>query len=203
MTMTADGGAPRLPGDDPVADDGRRRRSQQSRGRIVAAMMTLVEAGAISPSAEEVAATAGVGLRSVFRHFKDMESLYAEMGVRLARLYEPGLVPFESRAWPDLIAEITGRRLAIFETLLPFQRAAAAHAHESASIQAQQQAGLALLRSRLLAVVPADLAADPARFEALDMLLSLDCWARLRLQQRLDPAAARAVVDRLLAAVLD
>ena len=66
--------------------DGRRRRSQRSRDRIVTAMIDLVEAGAITPSAEEVAARAEVGLRSVFRHFRDMESLYRE--IRALRIYE-------------------------------------------------------------------------------------------------------------------
>jgi AcrR family transcriptional regulator len=187
---------------DPVPDDGRRRRSQQSRDRIVAAIMGLVEEGAITPSAEDVAARAGVGLRSVFRHFKDMESLYGEMAARLAKVYAAGLAPFESRDWPGLIAEITDRRLAIFERLLPFKRAADAHRHESATIEAQHDVVLVLLRQRLLAVLPHDLAADAARVEALDMLLSADCWARLRVQQRLDVPAARAVIERLLAGVI-
>ncbi len=191
-----------LESDDPVSGDGRRRRSQQSRDRIVAAMMALVEEGAITPSAEDVAARAGVGLRSVFRHFKDMESLYGEMAVRLTKVYEHGFAPFESRDWPGLIAEIADRRLAIFERLLPFKRAADAHRHESAIIQAQHDAVLAVLRQRLLAVMPAEIAADATRIEALDMLLSADCWARLRLQQRLDVAAARAVIARLMAGVI-
>ena len=59
--------------------DGRRRRSLDSRARIVAAMLELVRLGNASPNAVEVAARAGVGLRSVFRHFKDMESLYVEI----------------------------------------------------------------------------------------------------------------------------
>lgn len=190
------------PGGDPLPDDGRRRRSHHSRDRIVAAMMALVEEGAITPSAEDVAARAGVGLRSVFRHFKDMESLYGEMALRLTKVYEHGFAPFASSDWPGLIAEISDRRLAIFERLLPFKRAADAHRHESAIIQAQHDAVLMVLRQRLLAVLPAEIAADATRVEALDMLLSADCWARLRLQQRLDVAAARAVIARLMAGVI-
>ncbi|KPF79749.1 hypothetical protein IP88_01515 [alpha proteobacterium AAP81b] len=191
-----------LAGESQPAPDGRRRRSQQSRDRIIAAMLALVEEGAITPSAEDVAARAGVGLRSVFRHFNDMESLYGEMAVRLAGLYEHGLAPFASSDWRGRMAEMTDRRVGIFERLLPFKRAADAHRHESATIAAQHDAVLALLRTRLLAVLPAEIAGDAPRVEALDMLLSADSWARLRLQQRLDPAAARAVLDRLLAPLL-
>ena len=55
--------------------DGRRLRSQDSRARIVAAMLDLIREGEIAPSAELVASRANVGLRTVFRHFKDMDSL--------------------------------------------------------------------------------------------------------------------------------
>ncbi|MEO8374286.1 MAG: hypothetical protein ABI471_03615, partial [Sphingomonas bacterium] len=53
--------------------DGRRRRSETSRDKIVEAMLAIVAEGQITPSAEQVALRAEVGLRSVFRHFKDME----------------------------------------------------------------------------------------------------------------------------------
>src|SRR3546814_3782718 len=39
----------------------------------------------VTPSAEQVAARADVGLRTVFRHFKDMESLYREMSAVIER----------------------------------------------------------------------------------------------------------------------
>ena len=63
--------------------DGRKLRSQDSKRRIVAAMLELVREGRIAPTAEEVANRAEVGLRTVFRRFKDMESLYAEMAVAI------------------------------------------------------------------------------------------------------------------------
>ena len=80
-------------------EDGRRKRSRTSRDSIVAAMLSLVEEGAITPSAEQVAARAQVGLRTVFRHFKDMESLYAAMTLVLARQYEDWLAPFAAQDW--------------------------------------------------------------------------------------------------------
>ena len=39
-------------------------------------MMNLIEGGDLMPSAARVAEEAGVGLRTVFRHFDDMDSLY-------------------------------------------------------------------------------------------------------------------------------
>jgi AcrR family transcriptional regulator len=82
---------------DITATDGRRKRSETSRQRIVEAMIALVGEGHMSPSAEQVATRAGVGLRTVFRHFADMDSLYASMALRLEREYEDWLDPFEGR----------------------------------------------------------------------------------------------------------
>ena len=54
--------------------DGRRQRSRASRAKIIKAFMELMKSGDPSPSAARVAERAGVGLRSVFRHFDDMDS---------------------------------------------------------------------------------------------------------------------------------
>src|SRR3546814_14687096 len=64
--------------------DGRRERSRSSRRRIVAAMLELIEGGDPMPSAARVAEEAGVGLRTAFRHFDDMGSLYRELSATIA-----------------------------------------------------------------------------------------------------------------------
>src|SRR5512136_2550534 len=65
------------------ASDGRVRRSQRSGHAIVEALMELVGEGVREPTAQQVAARAKVGIRTVFRRFSDMESLFAEMDARL------------------------------------------------------------------------------------------------------------------------
>ncbi len=174
--------------------DGRRRRSEQSRDRIVAAMLSLVEAGAITPSAEDVAARAQVGLRSVFRHFKDMESLYLEMTMRVARGYMASLAPFESSDWHGQLLEAIDRRCAIYDRMLPFKRASDAHRHESRAIQANHEQIVALLRARLRMVLPPHLDGNVIAFETLDLLLSVEAWERLRLEQGLSAEMARKVI---------
>lgn len=183
--------------------DGRRRRSQASRDRIVAAMLALVEEGAITPSAEDVAARADVGLRSVFRHFKDMEILYAEMAVRVARGYLAALAPFSSDNWREQLAEATDRRLTVYERILPFKRAADAHRHESPAIQASHAATQQMLRHRLRAILQAPLADDVTLFETLDLMLSLEVWLRLRVEQQLSVAVARDLIHAQVARLVD
>jgi AcrR family transcriptional regulator len=57
--------------------DGRRLRSERSREAIIDVMLTLIEEGALIPTAQQVSERAGVGIRSVFRHFSDMAGLFA------------------------------------------------------------------------------------------------------------------------------
>ena len=178
----------------PPSPDGRRRRSEQSRDRIITAMIELVEGGAITPSAEDVAARAAVGLRSVFRHFRDMESLYREMSLRIASQYQMWLVPFESPDWRGQLAETIDRRLTTYERLMPFKRAADAHRHESPSMQADYLATLGLMRARLESILPTGCAGDLV--EALDLLLSFEAWQRLRREQALSEADARRVISQ-------
>lgn len=187
----------------PKKIDGRRRRSEQSRDRIIAAIMALVEESGRAPSAEEVAARAQVGLRSVFRHFKDMESLFAEMTVRVTMQYQDALGPMQATDWRGRLHEGLERRLAIYERLLPFRRASDAFRHHSAVIQDYHERLVAMLRGRLESHVPDTLRADTVRLESLDLVLSFESYQRLRQDQHLDAARAAAVirglVERLIA----
>ena len=179
---------------DIAQNDGRRRRAQDSRQRIVAAMIELVGEGHITPSAEDVAARAAVGLRTVFRHFNDMESLYAALTSSLVEQYEMWLIPFESGEPMGQLEEMIERRTATYERLLPFKRAGDAHRHMSPAIQAEHARVRNLLRQRLLSLLPRPVAADPVRLELIDLMMSLDVWQRLRDEQHLPVDIARALV---------
>jgi AcrR family transcriptional regulator len=182
--------------------DGRHRRAHKSRDKIITAMLDLVEAGAIRPSAEDVAARAEVGLRSVFRHFKDMDSLYHEMNMRLAGDYALWLVPYESSDWRGQLGEAMDRRFTTYDRLLPFKRAADVHRHRSPSLQQTYATALTMMRMRLQSVIPPAFADNPLFFETLDMLVSFETWQRLRSEQNLSSADARAIVENLVAKTL-
>ena len=184
--------------------DGRRRRALDSRARIVAAMLALIQGGDLSPSAEAVAAKAGVGLRTVFRHFADMEQLYLEMtSVMEAELRAVANQAFIGRTWRERVLELIPRRGGAFEAIAPFRRAADARRHTSHVLQQLHDRLAATLRQILRAQVPQSLADDAVRFEALDLLLSYEAWDRLRRDQHLSPAAARAVLDQAVNALID
>ena len=182
--------------------DGRRRRSLDSRARIVAAMLELTRESAIVPGAEQVASRAGVGLRTVFRHFQDMDSLYSEIARPFeAELRAWALRPFKGATWQDRVVELIARRGAAFEIVAPFRRASDALRHSSAVLQAEHATLTTTLRAILRGLIPKG-AIDAPTFEALDLLLGYEAWSRLRREQGLSPAQARKVLQGAVKALI-
>src|SRR5580704_2095506 len=87
--------------------DGRKHRSQKSQALIVNALLELIAQGNLEPSADQIAEFAKVGRRSVFRHFKDMDTLYREMhesiAVSLGAIVEQ---PFQAADWRGRVLEL-------------------------------------------------------------------------------------------------
>jgi AcrR family transcriptional regulator len=189
----------------PIGDelDGRRQRSETSRKRIVAAMLELIGAGDVSPSAETVAARAGLGLRTVFRHFQNMETLYQEINAAMIAEIMPVMEqPFRSRDWRGQLAEMVERRVRIFERIMPFKIAADVHRHHSPFLARKAQEMTREQRAALVGAVADGKRTDASFFEALDLLLSFETWRRLRKEQKLSVARARQTLDLLLDALI-
>ena len=176
--------------------DGRRRRGQDNRARIVAAMLEIIREGVMIPGAEQVAARAEVGLRTVFRHFDDMDSLYREMTVAIETELRALMGrPFLAEGWRDRLVELVTRRSEVFERIMPFRRASDTVRHRSRFL-AEDHARLATtLRELLKGVLPDELVTGPTKFEALDLLTGFEAWSRLRVEQGLSPDEARRVLQ--------
>ena len=184
--------------------DGRRRRGQDNRARIVAAMLEIIRAGDMSPSAEQVAARADVGLRTVFRHFKDMDSLYREMSVAIEdELRSIVDAPFRSDHWKDRIVELVDRRAVAFEKIMPFKRASESFRYRSRFLDDDSSRLVIALRAILVRVLDPGVAGDPIRVEALDLLLSFEAWSRLRREQGLSTDQAAEVLRAAVRRTLD
>ena len=183
--------------------DGRKRRSHDSRQRIVAAMLALIADGNLSPGAEQVSARAGVGLRSVFRHFKDLESLHQAIAESLtARLEDAARQPFTASDRNGQLFELIERRAATYEAMSPYLRAGQIHRHRSAVLSASHAKFVGLLRSVLMERLPRDAAIGWQGTEAIDVLLSFETWQRLREDQRLSVAKAKDVLKHALKVIL-
>ncbi len=184
--------------------DGRRERSAASRRRILDAMVDLIESGQPAPTAETVAARAGVSLRTVFRHFEEMENLHLEIAAMVFERVRPILErPMRAREWPESLAESVERRAEFFEIMAPFKSAIDVHRHRSRAIAAQYRRINVMSRDLLAASVPSSLLADREMFELLSLLLSLEAWQRLREQQGLSAAEAQQAVLRGARALIE
>ena len=176
--------------------DGRHRRGQDNRARIVAAMLEIIREGEVAPGAEQVATRAAVGLRTVFRHFQDMESLYREMAGEIEReLMVIAEQPFRAEDWKERLLELVQRRARAFERIAPFKRAADAFRHRSTFLQAHNVRFAATLRHILVQQLPADGAEQKEWLDLLDLLLSFEAWSRLRREQGLSPEHAQQVLE--------
>ncbi len=173
--------------------DGRRRRGEDNRAKIVAALLSLVRDGDFTPGAEQVAARAQVSLRTVFRHFEDMERLYAEIVAPIeAELRTLAAQPFEAEDWRGKLAEIVDRRSTAYEAYTPLFRAAEVHRYNSPRLVEANVRFAAVSLMIIRGLLPADLQ-DGWLPAALEVLLSFEAWLRLR-NQNLEVDAAREVL---------
>jgi AcrR family transcriptional regulator len=183
--------------------DGRRQRSDASRRKIALAMLDLLREGEADPSADLVAERAGVGRRTVFRLFSDMEGVFREMhAIMTARLTPEFARPFEATTWRERLDELIERRAKAFEQMLPIKTAADARRYTSDFLKVEHKNITRLQRQALLAVLPASLAKGDM-LEALDLSLSFEAWRRLRYEQGLSVRQAQAALRRLVSALVD
>jgi hypothetical protein len=68
--------------------DGRNLRSINSQKLIVNACIKLFKAGNLEPTAQQVADESGVGIRTVFRQFDEMENLFKSVDSVLSKDYD-------------------------------------------------------------------------------------------------------------------
>ena len=179
---------------EPARIDGRRERGRSSRKRIVEAMMELIVAGDLTPSAARVAEEAGIGLRTVFRHFDDMDALYAEITATVAERVMPIVTaPYPGPDWRANIRELVHRRVRAFEIMLPFRLAANIKRYQSPFLMAQYDRVVMLERELMLRLLPTIVLADRIAVEALCAALSFQNWRALRHDQDLSAEDAGTV----------
>lgn len=202
MTPLEMDGGTAAPGRAGGRPDGRRLRSANSRNRIVSALIALVAAGELAPTAEMVADRAGLSLRTVFRHFEEMDNLYLEIARAIIRRAEPLIGrPFAAATWPETLPEIIDRRAEYFESVAPFKRALDLYRNRSPALEAAGADVARLSREVFVSRIPPERMPEPAVLEAMVLLVSIDSWIYLRHVQGLDIAMAKATVVAALRAL--
>lgn len=162
-------------------------------------MLEVVGKGDYMPSAARVAKVAGVGLRTVFRHFEDMDTLFGEMNEIIeARVLPLVLQVPQGATWQEKLADIAERRVKVFETIMPYRLAAELKRFQSAYIMQNQRRFLRLEGEIIDAHLPPELASAPEFSRAIKVILSFQTWRLLRHDMQLPLDEARAVVRRML-----
>jgi AcrR family transcriptional regulator len=172
-----------------TAVDGRVERGARNREKIVDALLECYEAGTLRPSVPEVAARAGVSVRSVHNHFVDVESLRAEVAERQWQRYAPLVGEVTT------VDELVANRVVFYEAVTPVRRAALLSVHDSPTI-ARNLARLDRLLRRQLEALFMEL--DNDTLDAIDLATSWDAWNRLRGAQGCTIGRARRIIERTI-----
>ena len=188
--------------------DGRLARSVRTRTAVIDALLALYEEGDLNPTAVRVAGRAGVALRTVYGHFADMESLYAEAGEReLARTLERVTTVDPDLPYVERLDLFASGRAAVLEFLLPVMRAMVAKEPGSPQLQhaRAQFIGLGDFEVHLAFARELGLLPEERRLRLLDLVHLVaggPAWATLRVDRALDPEQAAAVLRAGLEAAL-
>lgn len=188
-----------------VRADGRNERARRTREAVVDALLALHDEGDLTPTAQRVAAKAGVALRTVYGHFTDMETLYAEAGEReLRRLYAVAEVVPADLPLSERIERFCRSRARVLEYLMPVMRATRLREPFSPQLARNRSRYIASADAEVQRVFAGELAgaSGPRTLDALYLATGGPAWDALRTDRHLDPSDAEAVMRRTVTALL-
>jgi len=191
--------------DSEVRADGRNERARRTREAVVDALLELHDEGDLTPTAQRVAARAGVALRTVYGHFTDMETLYAEAGEReLRRLYAVAEVVPTELPLAERIERFCRSRARVLEYLMPVMRATRIREPFSPQLVRNRSRYIASADAEVAKVFARELAgaSGPRTLDALYLATGGPAWDALRTDRHLDPSDAEAVMRRTVTALL-
>ena len=181
------------------SSDGRRQRSERSQTAIIEAALSLMDEGTLVPTAQQIADRAGVGIRSFFRHFADMDTLWAFADDMLISSYE-ALFEVEDRtgALSDRVARAIDLYGSAFDKLRPIILCTHAHLWRSAKLRENYGWHQKRLRKELELWLPEVAALPRDRREAVHAVASFSMWHRLREFQGLSTKTSAEIVSSLV-----
>ena len=179
--------------------DGRRQRSARSREALIKASLELIDQGLLVPTAKQIADKAGVGIRSFFRHFDDMEALFAAADAH-ARDNVMNLFP-RGHGHGDMAERISAfldNQAEAYERLRNIILSTQAQLWRSPTLRQSYARDQAKLRDIIVSWFPELAGQAPALIEGLDALASFDMWHRLRHHQKLGVRESKDILAALM-----
>jgi AcrR family transcriptional regulator len=189
--------------------DGRLRRGARTRDAIVRSYIELLGSGERTPRAENIAQRAGVGIRTVYNQFRDMEGLRAEAGALVWAQIEKYIVRDVPRgaSLDERLDLFVGMRSQLLETLAPYARSAQGHHAKSGELRRQRSVLVKGSKRELSVTFRPELSRREGHerdqfLDALHAVSSSSAWSGLRDELDLDVPDATAVFRVTLGALL-
>jgi AcrR family transcriptional regulator len=186
-----------------VSVDGRRQRGERTRQAIIEAALSLQEEGVLVPTAQQISDRAGVLIRSFFRHFDDMETLFKAADDQLRDSYEALFIGGDRQgSLSERVHRAVERRSAAFEQLTNLFLGTKAQLWRYDMLRnnyARNQKGL---RKDLEAWLPELNGLPDVECESVHAIASFEMWNRLRSEQDLSEKASISVIQSTLISLL-
>ena len=183
--------------------DGRRARAVRTKSAIVGALLDLVREGSLAPTAKQIAARAGVAVRSIGQHFPSRENLFvaaaaehARRGRESSREPVPITGPLATR-----VERFVDARAAELEETSALRRAASVITRSKTVTTAMARAAEER-RKVAAAVFAAEIGDDAVVLDALEVASGGRAWDQLRVEMKLSVANAKRVMKRTVTSLL-
>ena len=164
--------------------DGRLERSKKSRDLIIKAMHDLIDEGILSPTAQQVAETAQVGIRTVFRHANDMETLFRLITKANAEKHSKYFLQADTNGnLEERIEKLARSRGEGYTEMQNFILATAASKLKYKFLDNQYKAANKRLKKNLHEWLPEMNNLDEEKQAMIEAIMSFEYWYRLRVHQ--------------------
>ncbi len=186
-----------------VSVDGRRQRGERTRQAIIEAALSLQEEGVLVPTAQQISDRAGVLIRSFFRHFEDMETLFKAADDQLRDSYEALFIGGDRDCFlEERVNRAVERRSAAFEKLKNIFLGTKAQLWRYEMLRKNYARNQRGLRKDLEAWLPELTGLPEVERESIHAIASFEMWNRLRSEQGLSETASISVVKSTLISLL-
>ena len=186
-----------------ISIDGRRQRGERTRLAIIDAALSLQEEGILVPTAQQISDRSGVLIRSFFRHFDDMETLFKAADDQLRDSYEALFIGGDRDGFlEERVNRAVERRSAAFEKLKNIFLGTKAQLWRYEMLRKNYARNQRGLRKDLEAWLPELTGLPEVECESIHAIASFEMWNRLRSEQGLSETASISVVKSTLISLL-
>ena len=186
-------------------NDGRRLRSERSRKSMIDAALELIEEGNFAPTAKQISECAGVGIRSFFRQFEDMDQFFAAVDEHTVGSFWESFLHEGDRegVLTERLDSIVATYAKAFEKHRSLLLATKSLRWSSRVLKANYERYQQISRANKERWLPEISQLPSDERELADAYLSFEMWHRLRDIQGLSCSAAQALVLKAVTRLLD